>query len=96
MGWWPWPAGDMLPRWIPGFGFGFGGGFGRLAASAQEAAASAAAPQVPSAQDPPSPDAPGSGPPVSWRDQAGEGQLPPNLGPPPERLDWRRQPDDEE
>jgi hypothetical protein len=26
--------------------------------------------------------------PVSWR--SGEGQPPPNLGPPPERLDWRR------
>ena len=37
-----------------------------------------------------------SSPAVSWRNQAGEGLLPPNLGPPPERLDWRRQADDEE
>ena len=29
--------------------------------------------------------------PLSWRDRAE--QLPPNLGPPPERLDWRRRPD---
>jgi hypothetical protein len=29
--------------------------------------------------------------PVSWR--SGEGQPPPNLGPPPERLDWRRRDD---
>jgi len=29
--------------------------------------------------------------PVSWRD--GADQPPPNLGPPPERLDWRRRPD---
>lgn len=36
------------------------------------------------------PPAPGRGPDLSWRDQDGEGQLPPNLGPPPERLDWRR------
>jgi hypothetical protein len=36
------------------------------------------------------PPAPRRGPDVSWRDQEGEGQLPPNLGPPPERLDWRR------
>ena len=28
---------------------------------------------------------------LSWRDRAE--QLPPNLGPPPERLDWRRRPD---
>jgi hypothetical protein len=34
--------------------------------------------------------APGAGQEVSWRDQDGEGLLPPNLGPPPERLDWRR------
>jgi hypothetical protein len=39
----------------------------------------------------PGPDAgPGHAPPapVSWR--TGEDQPPPNLGPPPERLDWRR------
>jgi len=44
------------------------------------------------------PDSPGTGrdpgrrrrTPVSWRDRAG--QAPPNLGPPPERLDWRRRP----
>ena len=34
--------------------------------------------------------APGRSPDVSWRDTEGEAQLPPNLGPPPERLDWRR------
>jgi hypothetical protein len=33
---------------------------------------------------------------VSWRDQDGESLLPPNLGPPPERLDWRRRADDDE
>ncbi len=46
----------------------------------------------------PGPDSPraGSGPghrrqtPVSWR--GGQSQPPPNLGPPPERLDWRRRP----
>ena len=46
----------------------------------------------------PVPDSPraGSGPgrrrqtPVSWR--GGQSQPPPNLGPPPERLDWRRRP----
>jgi hypothetical protein len=32
---------------------------------------------------------------VSWRDEDGEGLLPPNLGPPPERLDWRRRPSEE-
>jgi hypothetical protein len=31
---------------------------------------------------------------VSWRDTEGEAQLPPNLGPPPERLDWRRRDQD--
>jgi hypothetical protein len=31
---------------------------------------------------------------VSWRDTEGEAQLPPNLGPPPERLDWRRRDSD--
>ncbi|MBV9794371.1 MAG: hypothetical protein JO016_10570 [Actinobacteria bacterium] len=35
---------------------------------------------------------PGPAPEVSWRDQDGESLLPPNLGPPPERLDWRRRP----
>jgi hypothetical protein len=35
------------------------------------------------------------GPDVSWRDEDGESLLPPNLGPPPERLDWRRRPSDE-
>jgi hypothetical protein len=39
--------------------------------------------------------APTAGQGVSWRDQDGESQLPPNLGPPPERLDWRRRPRDE-
>jgi hypothetical protein len=33
---------------------------------------------------------------LTWRDQDGESLLPPNLGPPPERLDWRRHSDDEE
>ena len=33
---------------------------------------------------------------VSWRDRDGESLLPPNLGPPPERLDWRRGSDDNE
>lgn len=37
--------------------------------------------------------APRRGPDVSWRDTEGEAQLPPNLGPPPERLDWRRRED---
>jgi hypothetical protein len=85
------PAGDMLPALDAS-----ASASGVAAGSAQAAAASAAASQEAASQDPPPPDAPGSGPPVSWRDQAGEGQLPPNLGPPPERLDWRRQPDDEE
>lgn len=43
------------------------------------------------ADNPPGPDGrPGHAPPapVSWR--AGEDQPPPNLGPPPKRLDWRR------
>ncbi len=31
-------------------------------------------------------------PSLSWR--GGDGQPPPNLGPPPERLDWRRRPDE--
>jgi hypothetical protein len=39
---------------------------------------------------PVAPPAPRPGQDVSWRDTDGEGQLPPNLGPPPERLDWRR------
>jgi hypothetical protein len=39
---------------------------------------------------PAAPPAPRPGQDVSWRDTEGEGQLPPNLGPPPERLDWRR------
>jgi hypothetical protein len=85
------PAGDLLPALDP-------------PASASASASSSSAPEpaagAPSAEDPPSPpsppDAPGPGPAVSWRDQAGEGQLPPNLGPPPERLDWRRPPDEEE
>ncbi|HEY0717619.1 MAG TPA: hypothetical protein VGD68_08375, partial [Streptosporangiaceae bacterium] len=47
-----------------------------------------AAPDVPAR--PVAPPAPPAGPDVSWRDTDGEGQLPPNLGPPPERLDWRR------
>jgi hypothetical protein len=38
--------------------------------------------------------APRRGQDVSWRDTDGEAQLPPNLGPPPERLDWRRREDD--
>jgi len=54
---------------------------------------------VPGADRVPAPDpaGPGTAPgrrrrtPVSWRDRAE--QLPPNLGPPPERLDWRRRPD---
>ena len=44
----------------------------------------------------PAPDSPARGrrrrTPVSWRDRAG--QPPPNLGPPPERLDWRRRRDE--
>jgi hypothetical protein len=46
------------------------------------------------ADNPPGPDGrPGHVPsaPVSWR--AGEDQPPPNLGPPPKRLDWRRRRD---
>jgi hypothetical protein len=42
---------------------------------------------------PAAPPAPRSGQDLSWRDQEGEAQLPPNLGPPPERLDWRRRTD---
>ena len=45
-------------------------------------------PAVPSRQ---APTTPASGParvPVSWR--SGDAQPPPNLGPPPERLDWRK------
>jgi hypothetical protein len=64
------------------------------------------APAVPSRQPPagpargpagPGPAGPGpAGPgpasvPVSWR--SGDGQPPPNLGPPPERLDWRKRRD---
>ena len=100
------PAGDMLPALEgseagsasdAGSASGSGSGSGSEAASGSEtASAQEAASQVRPAQDPPSPGAPGSGAPVSWRDEAGEGQLPPNLGPPPERLDWRRPPDDEE
>lgn len=60
---------------------------------------------APGAERVPGPDSPGPdspGPdrdpgrrrraPVSWRDRAG--QAPPNLGPPPDRLDWRRRPDE--
>jgi hypothetical protein len=45
-------------------------------------------PATPSRQ---APAAPAAGParvPVSWR--SGDAQPPPNLGPPPERLDWRK------
>jgi hypothetical protein len=82
------PAGELLPVLDPP----------ASASPAQEPASQEPASPVPAAQpDPPSPpDAPESSPAVSWRNQAGEGLLPPNLGPPPERLDWRRQPDDEE
>jgi hypothetical protein len=77
------PAGELLPALDPP----------ASASPAQEPASPAPAAE----QDPPSPpDAPESSPAVSWRNQAGEGLLPPNLGPPPERLDWRRQADDEE
>jgi hypothetical protein len=49
------------------------------------------APAIPSRQAPAAtPRAPGR-PPVSWR--SGHGQPPPNLGPPPERLDWRKRRD---
>jgi hypothetical protein len=55
---------------------------------------------APGAERVPGPDSPGPGrdpsrrrrTPVSWRDRAG--QPPPNLGPPPDRLDWRRRPDE--
>jgi hypothetical protein len=53
-------------------------------------------PDAPPADRAPEPDSPATGrrrrTPVSWRDRAG--QPPPNLGPPPERLDWRRRPDE--
>ena len=48
---------------------------------------------TPSRQAPAAPAAPAGGParvPVSWR--SGDAQPPPNLGPPPERLDWRKRP----
>jgi hypothetical protein len=82
------PAGELLPALDPP----------ASASPAQEPASQEPASPAPAAQpDPPSPpDAPEPGPAVSWRNQAGEGLLPPNLGPPPERLDWRRQADDEE
>jgi hypothetical protein len=82
------PAGELLPALDPP----------ASASSAQEPASQEPASPAPAAQpDPPSPpDAPEPSPAVSWRNQAGEGLLPPNLGPPPERLDWRRQADDEE
>jgi hypothetical protein len=82
------PAGELLPALDPP----------ASASPAQEPASQEPASPAPAAQpDPPSPpDAPETGPAVSWRNQAGEGLLPPNLGPPPERLDWRRQADDEE
>ncbi|HEY2281658.1 MAG TPA: hypothetical protein VGI00_25135 [Streptosporangiaceae bacterium] len=86
------PAGELLPaRDAPA-----------SPSSTTEPASPAPSGQSPSAEEasaqgPASrPDTPGPGPALSWRDQAGEGQLPPNLGPPPERLDWRRQPDDED
>jgi hypothetical protein len=40
--------------------------------------------QAPQSHGPPA----AAGPPASWR--AGDGRPPPNLGPPPPRLDWRR------
>ena len=58
--------------------------------------ASGPGPDAPGADRVPEPDSPASGrrrrAPVSWRDRAG--QPPPNLGPPPERLDWRRRQDE--
>jgi hypothetical protein len=51
---------------------------GQAAAARPGPAQSAAAPTPRRSED------------VSWRDTDGEAQLPPNLGPPPERLDWRR------
>ncbi len=80
------PAGELLPALDPP----------ASASSSQEPASPAPAAQPDPPSPPDAPDAPESSPAVSWRNQAGEGLLPPNLGPPPERLDWRRQADDEE
>jgi hypothetical protein len=60
-------------------------------ASRDLAAAGPSTPPRPAAAAAP---APRRGQDVSWRDTDGEAQLPPNLGPPPERLDWRRREDD--
>jgi hypothetical protein len=49
------------------------------------------APAVPSQQPPAGPARGRASVPVSWR--SGDGQPPPNLGPPPERLDWRKRRD---
>ena len=52
----------------------------------------AARPRAPSIPSRPAPAARGpASVPVSWR--SGAGQPPPNLGPPPERLDWRKRRD---
>jgi hypothetical protein len=58
-------------------------------ASRGEGAAALAGPVRPAATP-----VPRSSQDVSWRDTEGEAQLPPNLGPPPERLDWRRRDSD--
>jgi hypothetical protein len=49
------------------------------------------APEMPARPQPPAVPAAGPAPvPGSWR--SGDTQPPPNLGPPPERLDWRKRP----
>jgi hypothetical protein len=55
----------------------------------------AAGPDGSPAAGPAGPSSPEPSQEVSWRDEQGESLLPPNLGPPPERLDWRRRPDDD-
>ena len=66
----------------------------RPLAEARRAARDLAAAAVSAPSGPVTAPAPRPGQDVSWRDTDGEAQLPPNLGPPPERLDWRRREDD--
>jgi hypothetical protein len=62
--------------------------------ASRDLAAAAAVSARPAPAAPAPAPAPRRGQDVSWRDTEGEAQLPPNLGPPPERLDWRRREDD--
>jgi hypothetical protein len=63
--------------------------------AAGPAESAAADPAESPAAGPAGPSSPEPSQEVSWRDEQGESLLPPNLGPPPERLDWRRRPDDD-